>query len=154
MEPHSLVAKAGVWYLVFLRSDRWRVQRVSELTAVRDVGETFERDAGFNLREFWDAWCERHEALLVRYAVTVRVAPQSMAELRRWFGGHVVEGATDPDASRADPWTTVELMLESLEAARQQLLGFGRGVEVLEPLALRRSIVDYAEQIVDLYTGS
>jgi hypothetical protein len=30
-------------------------------------------------------------------------------------------------------------------------LGFGRGVEVLEPWALRRGIQDYAEQIVGLY---
>jgi hypothetical protein len=27
----------------------------------------------------------------------------------------------------------------------------GRGVEVLEPLALRRSLLDYAEQVVGVY---
>jgi predicted DNA-binding transcriptional regulator YafY len=47
----------------------------------------------------------------------------------------------------------LELFFESLEAARERILGFGRGVEVLEPPALRGSVLDYAEQIVGLYSG-
>ncbi|MGZ9223435.1 MAG: WCX domain-containing protein [Anaerolineales bacterium] len=35
--------------------------------------------------------------------------------------------------------------------ARTRLLGLGRAVEVLEPEALRRSLVDFAEQIVGFY---
>ena len=53
-----------------------------------------------------------------------------------------------PDAAG---WLTLQLAFESLEAARTRILGFGRGVEVLAPYALRRSIQDYAEQIVALY---
>ncbi len=40
-----------------------------------------------------------------------------------------------------------------LEAARERILGFGRAVEVLEPQALRKSIVDFATQIVTFYAG-
>jgi hypothetical protein len=32
------------------------------------------------------------------------------------------------------------------------LLGMGRGVEVLEPLALRCSLLDYAEQVISVYS--
>jgi predicted DNA-binding transcriptional regulator YafY len=35
----------------------------------------------------------------------------------------------------------------------ERLLGFGRAVEVLEPLPLRRSLLDFAEQIIALYTA-
>ena len=40
-----------------------------------------------------------------------------------------------------------------LEAARERILGFGRAVEVLEPQPLRKSIVDFATQIVTFYAG-
>ena len=43
------------------------------------------------------------------------------------------------------------LAFESFEAARDRILGFGAAAEVLEPEALRRSIMDYAAQIVQLY---
>jgi len=43
------------------------------------------------------------------------------------------------------------LSFESFEAARDRILGFGRGVEVLEPVALRKSVLDFAEQIISLY---
>jgi predicted DNA-binding transcriptional regulator YafY len=45
----------------------------------------------------------------------------------------------------------MELRFESLWAARDRILGFGRAMQVLEPGALRLSIVDYAAQIIDLH---
>jgi predicted DNA-binding transcriptional regulator YafY len=38
-----------------------------------------------------------------------------------------------------------------LDAARAALLAFGGGVEVLAPEPLRRSLLDYAEQITMVY---
>jgi hypothetical protein len=35
--------------------------------------------------------------------------------------------------------------------ARTRLLGLGRAVEVLSPEPLRKSLIDFAEQIVDFY---
>ena len=40
----------------------------------------------------------------------------------------------------------------TLEGARVRLLAWGRGVDVLDPSALRRSVLDTAEQIVALYS--
>ncbi len=51
----------------------------------------------------------------------------------------------------ADGWVTLDLPFESFIVARSRLLGLGRAVEVLEPEPLRKSLVDFAEQIVDFY---
>lgn len=51
----------------------------------------------------------------------------------------------------ADGWVTLELPFESFISARTRLLGLGRAVEVLEPETLRKSLIDYAEQIVGFY---
>ena len=48
---------------------------------------------------------------------------------------------------------TLDLPFESFIVARSHLLGLGRAVEVLEPETLRRSLVDFAEQIVGFYKG-
>jgi predicted DNA-binding transcriptional regulator YafY len=51
----------------------------------------------------------------------------------------------------AQGWVALELPFESFVAARSRLLGLGRAVEVLEPETLRKSLVDFAGQIVDFY---
>jgi predicted DNA-binding transcriptional regulator YafY len=73
----------------------------------------------------------------------------------------VVEGDGPSEARSVTPMSSragrrgwrlrIELSFDSLEAARDQLLPLGRGVEVVEPQALRLTIADYAGQIVDRY---
>ena len=50
-----------------------------------------------------------------------------------------------------DDWQAMTLTFENFETARTRILGFGGAIEVLEPLALRRSVADYAHQIQALY---
>jgi len=150
--PYGLVAKAGIWYLVFTRNSAIRVHRVSDLLNVRMSDEPFERPVGFNLAAFWEEWCSEHETFLFDYSATVRVAPSFIPELPRYFGGHIHTKIAQAGPPDAEGWIRLELSFESFEAARERILGFGRGVEVLEPRALQRSVLDYAEQIIDLYT--
>jgi len=151
VDPYGLAAQAGVWHLVYAVKGRVRVQRVAGLQDARLADETFARPSDFDLAAFWRGWRAAREASRTRYSVTVRVAPHFVAELPGYFGDAVrasIAQAGPPDAAG---WLTVQLPFESLEAARARLMSFGRGVEVLEPGALRRSLVDYAEQIVALY---
>jgi predicted DNA-binding transcriptional regulator YafY len=150
--PYALVAKAGVWYLVCGRNDAIHVRRVSNLLDVCISDQSFERPVGFDLAAFWEAWCAGYEAFLSDFTATVRVAPGFIPELPRYFGHAIhtrIARAGPPDD---EGWIRLELSFESFEAARDRILGFGRGVEVLGPRALRRSVLDYAEQIVALYT--
>ena len=50
-----------------------------------------------------------------------------------------------------DEWQAITLTFENFETARTRILGFGGAIIVLEPLALRRSVADYAQQIRTLY---
>ncbi len=154
VDPYGLVAKAGIWHLVCARNGRVRVHRVSDLLDARLMDETFERPAQFDLAAFWRTWCIEREKSHTAYPVLVRVAPGLSPWLPMYFGNHIREKialAAPPDA---EGWITLDLDFESLEAARERILGLGRGVEVLKPLALRKSILDYATQIVALYVES
>jgi predicted DNA-binding transcriptional regulator YafY len=151
VEPYSLVVKQGVWRLVSNRAGRLRVQRVDGLLEVEPTGETFTRPDDFALEAFWRAWCAAREQQSRLYTVTVRVAPHFLPWLPHFIGDAVDERPGKSGIEDEDGWTRIQLSFESLDAARERLLGCGAGVEVLEPLALRWSLLDVAQQVAALY---
>ena len=150
--PYGLVAKASVWYLVYAHpTGDVRALQVSRVTEAAILEESFERPADFDLADFWKGWCTKFEEGRFRYIVTARVSPELAALLPYYFGDGFQ--ALLPEASPPDTkgWITLTLPFESLTAARARVLGFGRAVEVLEPEALRKSVIDFAEQITMFY---
>jgi predicted DNA-binding transcriptional regulator YafY len=150
--PYGLVAKASTWYLVCAWNGHIRALRVSRVLAARLADERFERPADLDLVAFWREWCAEVEASRPSYLVTVRAAPEIVPWLTHHFGeqiGAAIARAGPPDA---EGWITLTLPFETLEAARERLLGYGRAVEVLQPRELRETIMDFAAQIVALYT--
>jgi len=151
VDPYGLVVKAGAWYLVCAAHCKIRVHRISYLVDARLADETFERPADFDLAAYWQASCAEREQNRATFAVRVRVAPDFVPVLPRYFGNSIRDKIANAGKPDAEGWVTLELAFESFEAARDRLLAFGRGVEVIEPYPLRRSILDFAEQIVALY---
>ena len=130
-----------------------RVLRVSQILDAYITGEPFQRPADFDLATFWDHWCARQEAGRPSYPVTARVSPAIVPFLPHYFGERIhtaVAQAGPPDAAG---WITLTLPFETAQAARERILGFGGAVEVLEPEPLRKSVIDYAMQIVAFYGG-
>ena len=148
--PLGLVVKAGAWQLVHLRADRTWVQPVRDILDVALTAANFTRPAGFDLRRFWQEWCAAVATQRALYNVTVRVAPPMQASLPQHFGAAVHQRMAQAPRDAAG-WITLELGFDSLETARAVMLALGGGVEVLAPEALRRSVLDYAEQIVGVY---
>ncbi len=152
VDPYGLVAKAGIWYLVCAENGRIRAHRVSRLSDVRVTETPFVRPADFDLVAFWQEWCADYEQNRPHYAVTARVAPEIVPALSRYFGERRYEVVAQAGPPDAEGWVTLVLPFETLDEARSRLLGYGRAVQVLQPKALRLSILDYATQIVTLYT--
>jgi predicted DNA-binding transcriptional regulator YafY len=151
VDPYALVAKAGVWHLVCSYAEQVRVHRVSQLLGAQPLDEGFTRPVEFDLAAFWAQWCAARGSQRAAYAVMVRVAPQFAPALPHYFGEGIRARIDEAKASGEAGWITLGLAFGSLEEARERILGFGGGVEVLAPYALRRSVQDYAEQIVRLY---
>jgi predicted DNA-binding transcriptional regulator YafY len=151
VEPYGLVAKASIWYLVGGRDGHIRVYRVSRVLDARPAKETFERPSDFDLVAFWQAWCSDVKENRQHYPVTVRVAPQFVAWLPHLFSDKIRGEVARAGLPDAEGWITLTLPFETLEDARERILGFGGAVEVLGPQALRKSVLDFATQIVALY---
>jgi predicted DNA-binding transcriptional regulator YafY len=148
VEPYGLVAKGSAWYLIFSGSSRLHQRRVSELIDVAVCSERFERPPDFDLQAYWNNASAELEAETARFRTRLRVSPAML----RWLP-HLLE-RTIPKVFDAQPdqWVTLELQFESFETARRQLLALGGAVEVLEPEALRLSLLDFATQILQVYT--
>jgi predicted DNA-binding transcriptional regulator YafY len=152
VEPYGLVAKTNVWYVVWARDGHIRADRVSSVLDARISDESFERPPDFDLAAYWQRWCTEFEQNRPFYPVTVRVAPNFISILRRFFGDRVHATTEQTGLPDDEGWITVTLSFETLGEARDRILGFGRAVQVLEPEALRKSVLDFATQIVALYT--
>lgn len=150
VQPYGLVAKAGDWYLVYAHQGKIRARRVLSLTDISISDEYFERPTDFTLAEFWKEWCFHQEEHLSEYIALVRVAPEFVPLLKTKFGEQFIE---PPGSAPDDPegYVRARLPFETFEAARMFILACGRGVEVLEPIALRSSVRDFAKQTISLY---
>lgn len=154
VDPYGLVAKAGIWYLVSARNGTVRARRVSRLVNARLSEELFERPSDFDLGLFWQEWCAEFEGSRPHYPVTARVSPQLAAHLPRLFGPRIHDALAQAPPPDAAGWITLQLSFETLEAARDRVLGLGGAIEVLAPEALRRSVLDFARQTVARYVSS
>jgi predicted DNA-binding transcriptional regulator YafY len=149
-EPYGLVAKANVWYLVYGRGGTPHVTRVSQIVEAELLPEAFVRPPEFELEAFWEDWCREYESQ-PPFCAKVRVAPEALTMLAEYVGDRARKQLTSLQSPDEDGWVTLDLPFESFIAARSRLLGLGRAVEVLEPEALRKSLIDFAEQIVGFY---
>lgn len=150
VEPYGLVAREGLWFLVYRAGQRLRGIRISELTEVQLLDAHFQRLEGFDLPAAWRK-LQAEMAVEFSFAVRLRLSPRMAAWLdvlqqKRTFRIGQITGQAQPDG-----WQEVELTFENFEAARAELLAWGGSVEVLEPSALRFSIGDHAAQILALY---
>ncbi len=152
VEPYGLVAKAGGWYLVYAFHGRLRVLRAGDLQDARVIQAGFSRQPDFDLVAFWQAWCAEQERRQLAFTTTVLATERLAPHLRRSYSSQHIDEIPETSHPIRPGWQVMRLAFPSFEDARRSLLGYGRAVEVLEPLALRRSLLDYAEQIIDLYT--
>jgi predicted DNA-binding transcriptional regulator YafY len=151
--PYGLVAKASVWYLVFAYKDHIRARRVSRIVSAEMLSQHFDRPVNFDLVAFWHKWCENYEQERPRYEVRVLVAPILAGRLSQLLSDNVPDLLNAPPDLQQDDWQVMTLTFESFETARTRILGFGGAVKIIQPVALRKSVIDFSRQTQLLYSS-
>lgn len=153
VEPYGLVAKTNVWHLVLASDGELRVLRVTDVVAAHLSEECFQRRPGFDLQAYWTAWCTVRERNQPSYTIRARISPALLDLIQLLDADSLVE-VEEPDGTcRSDGWARVRLQFDSFIDARKRTLGMGGAIEVLEPRALRASVIDFATQAVELYAS-
>jgi hypothetical protein len=148
VEPYGLVAKAGVWHLVYARSRRLHVIALAAVAAVQPLPGSFTRPAGVRPGALLDGvvCAQRTQPLHLpcRRAGRARAAPRPGAPL--WVRGQLrlprTRFVTTTAGSRS-PWPLIRSRRPAASCS-----AFGGAVEVLDPLPLRRSLADFAAQVI------
>jgi len=147
--PHGLVAKGTAWYVVWQSRDgMMRVDRAASALAATILDEGFERTEGFDLKGFWTAWAQAFEESRAYLPVKARASADALAQLEYSLGHHI-DQVHEKDAD--EEFREISLTFGTFAQARGLLLAHGNAVEVLEPMALRLSIADFAEQTLNVY---
>lgn len=148
VRPLGLVAKENAWHLVCTWGAGPRVIEFSDLVAIRRSDAQIERPRDFELSRFWDEWRERAARNRSTYAAILAVAPALHRAFSRGSIGPQIETLSGPDD---EGWYQVQLIADSFEVARTRVLGWGHAARVIEPVALRESVLDFARQVLQAY---
>jgi predicted DNA-binding transcriptional regulator YafY len=153
VSPFGLVAKTNVWYLVGEWNGAVGVFRVAAITRAQALDEAASRPPDFNLAAFWKDWAEGYEGRRGKFLVTARLAPELARDLPRYFGDNFLSALAAAGPPDESGWVTLTLPFENIYTARDRILGLGAAIEVLEPPALRLSVIDFAGQIINFYAA-
>ncbi len=149
--PLGLVSKLNLWYLMGVTERYLRVVRVKDIIEVVILEEEFQRDENFNLVNAWMEWCREYEGRRPVFSVKVKVTHQLVNQLSIYLGESGRYEILETDSQVESDWTVATIYYENFFRARESILSMGRAVEVLEPEALKLSVIDFAQQIVDYY---
>ncbi len=150
LEPLGLVLKAGVWYLVAQADGQPRTYRVSRVSRVETLDESFERPDRFDLAAFWTESSAAYERDTPRVEVVLRIARDRIDRLRDVIGERpydTIERLGDDD----EGWVRLRVRLDWPNEVTTQILAVGPGCELLEPEPLRRRIAEEARRLAARY---
>jgi predicted DNA-binding transcriptional regulator YafY len=148
VHPLGLATKAGSWYLVAETDAGRRTFRVDRIQSVEVTTEPVVRPEGFKLAEAWQMIATEIEHVRSPVVVRALVDQQAMPWVRHALGTRLRIGMAIGDGR-----VEVEIRSHSEYSVAAELAGFGRVVEVLEPLDVRARLAAIATELAALYAG-
>lgn len=141
VHPLGLVSHSGRWHLVWTEADeRTRVDPLRSIASVNPTETHFDRPDSFDLETFWNGYVANMSSTRRTLVALLSATDDVIALLKREFGDDL-----------RDVGRHVEVRFDSINQARASLLPWGGAVEVVGPEALRRTMIDYAEQALSRY---
>ncbi len=144
--PLGLVSRGESWYLICRVEAHTKVFSLGNIVSVEVLDEPFTRQEDFDLTNFWRNWIESQD---FGYLCTVNIRHDVLEAIKKHTSVEVVS----EDGGDAQGWHRCVLKFEWETHALKTILGYGNAVVVVEPLALQRTVRDYAEQILNNYEG-
>ncbi len=144
LQPYGLV-RQGTWYLVARRGSELRTYRVSRVHELESTDESFEREAGFDLASHWLEAGRKFAASHPRYVVELRLRGDAVIRAGWVFGRERTIG--EPDANG---WVRATFDFQDAENAQTAVRQLGAETVVEAPDELRRAVIAYAREALEL----
>lgn len=151
LEPHGLVLKAGVWYVVARCEDTFRTYRVDQIADASACDATFDPEPGFDLEAYWRSYlADFHRHLHTGHAV-IRLSPDGAQRMRSLLSAAVVTAVRADGIADPDGWIRARVPIESASQALGEFLRLGADLEIVEPAELREQAIQVVHAMVALY---
>ncbi|PTY01892.1 YafY family transcriptional regulator [Verrucomicrobia bacterium LW23] len=150
VEPLGLVFYSRQWHLIAhcrMRRD-FRDFRLDRVAAWEVLEETYDGHESFSLNDFLRESIDRHELYPAVLHVCPGLVDRLLAAAPGAFGG---AGPTPRTQRLPDGRIRLEILLFSIRWTATWLLGFGTGVQAVEPPELVAAVQDAARQTLSLY---
>ncbi len=154
LEPLGVVLKSGVWFVVAAPHEGGsaRAYRVARVLTLETLDARFERPDGFDLWRYWNERLSPLTSALYQAEAAVRLSPAGMATAPVVLRPHTARALTEREwPLDGDGWTCAVIPIESVAAARSELLALGAEVEVVSPALLREQMREAAAGLASLY---
>jgi predicted DNA-binding transcriptional regulator YafY len=151
LEPHGLVLKAGVWYVVARCEGSFRTYRVDQIIEAIAPGRTFERAPDFGLEAYWRDYLADFQQRLHTGRAVIRISPQGAERMRTLLGAAVATAVQASGTTEPGGWITARVPIESAGQAVTDFLRLAGDLEVLEPAELRDRVAQAARATAALY---
>lgn len=152
VDPWGLVEQAGRWYLVAAYKGKPKMYRVSRVERIDVLDEQATKPDNLDLKEEWRQLRRGFEQTMpAATEMRVRVRPDLAQRFRQISTSMLTEGQRPEDVEADDEWVHLRMRFRVRQAACAVLLGFGNGVEVLEPEDLRHDLTRLANEVIELY---
>src|SRR5213076_2428445 len=133
--------KAGAWYLVASADGELRTYRISSIEHAVALDAHARRPKQFDLARHWAKSVQRFETELYSGHADVLATAAGLRSLRYQNAAVARAVAAAAPSRRKDGRAALRIPIESIEHATGQLLRLAPEVEIVSPLALRRSVV-------------
>jgi predicted DNA-binding transcriptional regulator YafY len=151
LEPHGLVLKAGVWYVVARCEGAFRTYRVDQIVDALPGDRPFDPEPGFDLEAYWRSYlADFHRSLHTGYAV-IRLSPDGGRRMRGLLSTAVVTAVRAGGTADPDGWTRARVPIESSGQALADFLRLGADLEIVEPAELRAQAIQTIHAMETVY---
>lgn len=151
VDPLGLVLKAGTWYLVAAVDGAPRTFRVDQVRSLRALDGRARRPRGFDLAQHWSASMRRFERELYAGEATLRASAAGLQLLRQQGAVFARAVAAVQPPRSAGARVRLVVPVEAIGPTTALMLRLAPEVEVLQPAALRRAVVDRLRRALALY---
>nr|WP_281373102.1 transcriptional regulator [Kineococcus aurantiacus] len=146
VEPLGLVAKDDVWYLLAGTPAGRRTYRVDRVGHLETLTGRFERPVDFDLTREWQRVVDEVESRRALTTAVVVLPTRHLPVLREQFGRHCT-GARELGGGRTRCHVAAPTPLD----LARTLAGWGAGLEVEEPPAVRHELARIGRELAGRY---
>lgn len=145
INPLGLVCKRGVWYLVAADNEIIKTYKVTSIESALLMNDTFVRPYDFNLKIYWKNSTNNFKNLIPKYTFAFKVSPSIL--------NHIKERPfiTISETIFRENEIYLNIKFDSVLQGIEFAFGYGKDIEIIEPIEAISEIKKRALEVIDLY---